>query len=107
MPTVRPFESRLDYANNVGGFYALVGIVAEKLGVPRYNPAAEKGRGETVTGLMKSREARNQRNEPMEPTPPGFDQYLRQDLTTASPISKEKHEPQMSMTGTVCRENPT
>src|SRR6267154_1451981 len=40
-----------DYANNVGGFYALVGIVAEKLGVPRYDPAAEKGRLEKVTGL--------------------------------------------------------
>jgi hypothetical protein len=45
-----------DYANNVGGFYALVGIVAEKLGVPRYDPAAQKGRGETITGLMKSPE---------------------------------------------------
>jgi hypothetical protein len=45
-----------DYANNVGGFYALVGIVAEKLGVPRYDPAAEKARGEAVTGLMKSPE---------------------------------------------------
>ncbi len=49
-------KSDWDYANNVGGFYALVGIVAEKLGVPRYDPAAEKGRGETVTGLMKSPE---------------------------------------------------
>ena len=48
-----------DYANNVGGFYALVGIVAEKLGVPRYDPAAEKGRGETVTGLMKIARRRN------------------------------------------------
>src|SRR5260221_6071547 len=47
-------EADWDYANNVGGFYALVGIVAEKLGVPRYDPAAEKGRGETVTRLMKS-----------------------------------------------------
>jgi hypothetical protein len=45
-----------DYANNVGGVYALVGIVAEKLGVPRYDPAAEKARGEAVTGLMKSPE---------------------------------------------------
>jgi hypothetical protein len=45
-----------DYANNVGSFYALVGIVAEKLGVPRYDLAAEKGRGETVTGSMKSPE---------------------------------------------------
>jgi hypothetical protein len=45
-----------DYANNVSGFYALVGILAEKLGVPRYDPAAEKGRGETITGLMKSPE---------------------------------------------------
>src|SRR5260221_5966079 len=45
-----------DYANNVGGFYALVGVVAEKLGAPRYDPAAEKGPGETVTGLMKSPE---------------------------------------------------
>jgi hypothetical protein len=55
-----------DYANNVGGFYALVGIVAEKLGVPRYHPAAEKARGETLTGLANSPEATNQRNEPME-----------------------------------------
>jgi hypothetical protein len=46
----------LGFAHNVGGFYALVGIVAEKLGVPRYDPAAEKGRGETATGLMKSPE---------------------------------------------------
>src|SRR5258708_22295943 len=45
-----------DYANNVGGFYALVGIVAEKLGLPRYDPAAEKGRGVTVTALMSSPE---------------------------------------------------
>jgi hypothetical protein len=45
-----------DYANNVSGFYALVGILAEKLGVPRYDPAAEKGRREAVTGLMKSPE---------------------------------------------------
>jgi hypothetical protein len=52
-----------DYANNVGGFYALVGIVAEKLGVPRYDPAAEKGRAATVTGLMKSpEETRNKIN---------------------------------------------
>ncbi len=49
-----------DYANNVGSFYALVGVVAEKLGVPRYDPAAEKGRGETVTGLMKSPEEETQ-----------------------------------------------
>ena len=27
-----------------------------RLGVPRYDPVAEKGRGETVTGLMKSPE---------------------------------------------------
>ena len=45
-----------DYANSVGGFYALVGVVAEKLGVPRYDLAAQKGRTETVTGLMKSPE---------------------------------------------------
>src|SRR5260221_8233073 len=49
-------KSNCDYANNVGGFYALVGIVAEKIGVPRYDPAAEKGRREAVTGLMKSPE---------------------------------------------------
>src|SRR5258706_14587548 len=48
-----------DYANNVSGFYALVGILAEKLGVPRYDPAAEKGRGETITGLMKIARKRN------------------------------------------------
>src|SRR5260370_22855789 len=48
-------KANWDYAD-VGGFYALVGIVAEKLGVPRYDPAAEKGRGETVTGRMKSPE---------------------------------------------------
>jgi hypothetical protein len=39
-----------DYANNVGGFYALVGIVAEKLGVPRYDPAAEKGLEKQLPG---------------------------------------------------------
>src|SRR5258707_10334022 len=55
-----------DYANNVSGFYALVGIVAEKLGVPRYHLAAEKARRETLTGLANSPEATNQRNEPME-----------------------------------------
>jgi hypothetical protein len=49
-----------DYANNVGGFYALVGIVAEKLGVPRYDPAAEKGRGETITGVRRSPEEENE-----------------------------------------------
>ena len=37
-----------DYANNEAGFYALVGIVGEKLGLPRYDPAAEKARRETL-----------------------------------------------------------
>jgi len=55
-----------DYANDIGGFYAWVGVVAEKLGVPRYDPAAEKARRETLTGLTKSPEATNQRNESME-----------------------------------------
>ena len=31
-----------DYAINEGGFYFLGGIVGEILGLPRYNPAAEK-----------------------------------------------------------------
>jgi hypothetical protein len=52
-----------DYANNVGGFYALVGIVAEKLGVPRYDPAAEKIRRETVTRLIKTADERSERME--------------------------------------------
>jgi hypothetical protein len=52
-----------EYANNVGGFYALVAIVAEKLGVPRYDPTAEKTRRETVTRLI---ETADERNEPME-----------------------------------------
>jgi hypothetical protein len=45
-----------DYANNVARFYSLVGIVVEKLGVPRYDPDAEKARRETITGLVKSPE---------------------------------------------------
>ena len=53
-----------DYANNEAGFYFLVGIVGEKLGLPRYDPAAEKARRETFTALMKSLEATNQGNEP-------------------------------------------
>jgi hypothetical protein len=73
-------EADWDYANNVGGFYSLVEIIGEKLGLPRYDPAAEKGRVEQVTGLMKSPEARNQRNEPVEPTPPGFDQISQAEL---------------------------
>jgi hypothetical protein len=55
-----------DYANNVGGFYSLVRIIGEKLGLPGYDPAAEKARRETLTGLTKSPEATNQRSEPME-----------------------------------------
>jgi hypothetical protein len=55
-----------DYANNVGGFHSLVGIIGEKLGLPRYDPAAEKARRETLAALMKSPEATDQRNEPME-----------------------------------------
>jgi hypothetical protein len=55
-----------DYANNVSGFYSLVGIIGEKLGLPRHDPAAEKARRETLARLMKSPEATNQRNEPME-----------------------------------------
>jgi hypothetical protein len=55
-----------DYANNVSGFYSLVGIIGEKLGLPRHDPAAEKARRETLTRLMKSPEATDQRNEPME-----------------------------------------
>jgi hypothetical protein len=47
MPTVSISKVDWDYANDVGGFYALLGIVAEKLGVPRYDPAAEKARRET------------------------------------------------------------
>jgi hypothetical protein len=31
-----------DYAINVAGFYSLVGIIGDKLGLPRYDPAAEK-----------------------------------------------------------------
>jgi hypothetical protein len=52
-----------EYANNVGGFYALVAIVAEKLGVPRYDLAAEKTRRETVTRLIKTADERSERME--------------------------------------------
>ena len=52
-----------EYANNVGGFYALVGIVAEKLGVPRYDLAAEKTRRETVTRLIETADERSERME--------------------------------------------
>lgn len=55
-----------DYANNEAGFYALVGIVGQQLGVPRYDPAASKARRETLIGLMKSPEAANQRSKTME-----------------------------------------
>jgi hypothetical protein len=50
-----------DYANKKAGFYALVGIVADKLGVPRYDPAAETRR-ETLIGLMKSVQPTNHRS---------------------------------------------
>jgi hypothetical protein len=50
-----------DYANKEAGFYALVGIVADKLGVPRCDPAAEKTRRETLIGLMKSVQPTNHR----------------------------------------------
>src|SRR5260221_13878550 len=50
-----------DYANNVSGFYALVGIVAEKLGGPRYDSPGEKGSGEKINGLMKSPEKEKQK----------------------------------------------
>jgi hypothetical protein len=39
-------KSRWDYAMNEAGFYALVGIIADKLGIPRYDPDAEKARRE-------------------------------------------------------------
>jgi hypothetical protein len=33
-----------DYANNAAGFYALIATIAQKLGPPRYDPAAEQAR---------------------------------------------------------------
>jgi hypothetical protein len=42
------------FAMKKAGFYALVAIIAEKLGVPRYDAAAEKRRREAVAGLIKS-----------------------------------------------------
>jgi len=75
-----------EYANNVGGFYSLVGIIGEKLGVPRYDPAVEKGRLEQVTGPMKSPDA-------------GRSKALQKEaeLGEDSLSPKEKHETQMSM----------
>jgi hypothetical protein len=43
-----------DYANNSAGFHALIPIIAEKLGLPRYDPAAEKARPEEVAAVIKS-----------------------------------------------------
>jgi hypothetical protein len=43
-----------DYANKEAGFYALVGMVADKLAVPRYDPAAEKAQQENVVRPTKS-----------------------------------------------------
>ena len=50
-----------DYANEVAGFHALVGIVGEKLGLPRYDPAADKARRKQISESTKSIEATNQR----------------------------------------------
>jgi hypothetical protein len=44
-------KSDWDYANNVAGFYALVGKVGEQLRLPRYDPSTEKGRRETLLEL--------------------------------------------------------
>lgn len=48
----------------------MVGIVGEKLGIPRYDPAADKARRENVIELMKSPEATNQRKEIMKERTP-------------------------------------
>ena len=37
-----------DYAISEGGFYFLVGIIGEKLGLPRYDPAAEEQIAEEI-----------------------------------------------------------
>jgi hypothetical protein len=47
-------EKDWDYANNVAGFHALIGIIGDKLGLSRYDPAAEQTRREKVTAVMKS-----------------------------------------------------
>jgi hypothetical protein len=49
-----------DYAIKEAGFYGLVGIVGEKLGLPRYDPAPDKSRREILTGPMKSRRPTNE-----------------------------------------------
>ena len=41
----------------------MVGIVAEKLGVPRYDLAAERTRRETVTRLIETADERSERME--------------------------------------------
>jgi murein DD-endopeptidase MepM/ murein hydrolase activator NlpD len=64
-----------DYANNEAGFYALVGIVGQQLGVPRYDPAASKARRETLIGVMKSPEAANHRHEQMDKAPKDRTRY--------------------------------
>jgi hypothetical protein len=52
-------ETDWDYANNVAGFHALVGIIGDKLGLSRYDPAAERARRERVAAVMKSPEVVN------------------------------------------------
>jgi hypothetical protein len=42
-------KSDWDYANNVAGFHSLVGIIGDKLKLPRYDPAAEQARREKVS----------------------------------------------------------
>ncbi len=42
-----------DHANNAAGFYALIPIIAEKLGLPRYDPGAEQARREEVAAFIK------------------------------------------------------
>jgi len=49
-------KNHWDYAYNVAGFYTLVGIIGNKLGLPRYDPAAEQARREAVTALFKKLE---------------------------------------------------
>jgi hypothetical protein len=53
-------KSDWDYAIKEAGFYGLVGIVGEKLGLPRYDPAADKARREMLIGRIKSRRPVNE-----------------------------------------------
>jgi hypothetical protein len=79
-------EKDWDYANNVAGFHALVGIIGDKRGLSRYDPAAEQARREKVTAVMKSPAVENLVNGQTEV----YASQLSSDLAPAQVASLQK-----------------